>query len=74
MFCVWTCQLCPHQAVIVPDPLADALPEQEDGFAQQLQNTVEHVGTLWERRDRNGAGVKGDFSFKSSAEEGMKSS
>lgn len=42
-----TCQLHPHQAVIVPDQLAHAVPEQEDGVAQQLQNTVEHVQTFW---------------------------
>lgn len=41
-----TCQLHPHQAAIVPDQFTNALPEQEDGFAQQLQNAMEHVGTL----------------------------
>lgn len=46
MIYVLTCQLHPHQAAIVPDQLTNALPEQEDSFAQQLQNTVEHVGTL----------------------------
>ena len=36
----------PNKASIVPDQLTNALPEQKDGFTQQLQNTVEHVGTL----------------------------
>lgn len=43
---VLTCQLHPHQAAIVPDQLTNAVPEQEDGVAQQLQNTVEHMQTL----------------------------
>lgn len=46
MSCVFTCQLHPHQAAIVPDQLTNTVPEQQDGVAQELQNTVEHVGTL----------------------------
>lgn len=66
MSCVFTCQLHPHQAAIVPDQLTNTVPEQQDGVAQELQNTVEHVGTLWERKDdeREKARAKGDFSEK----------
>lgn len=46
MSCVSTCQLHPHQAAIVPDQLTNTVSEQEDGFTQQLQNTMEHVRTL----------------------------
>lgn len=52
MIYVLTCQLEPHQAAILPNQLTNALPEQKDGFAQQLQNTVEHEGTLWKREKR----------------------
>lgn len=51
MIYVLTCQFDPHQAAIVPNQLTNTLPEQNDGFAQQLQNTMEHVGTLWEREE-----------------------
>lgn len=51
MSCVLTCQLHPHQAAIVPDQLTNTVPEQKDSVAQQLQNTMEHVWTLWERSD-----------------------
>lgn len=46
MSCVLTCQLHPHQAAIVPDQLTNTVPKQEDGVAQQLQNTMEHMRTL----------------------------
>lgn len=46
MSCVLTCQLRPHQAAIVPDQLANAVPEQKDGVAQHLQSAAEHVWTL----------------------------
>lgn len=46
MSCVLTCQLHPHQAAIVPDQLTNAVPEQEDGVAQQLQSAMEPVRTL----------------------------
>lgn len=43
---VLTCQLHPHQAAIVPDQLANAVPKQGDGVTQQLQNAMEHMRTL----------------------------
>lgn len=47
---VLTCQLHSHQAAIIPDQLTNTVPEQEDGVAKQLQNTMEHMWTLWETR------------------------
>lgn len=51
MSCVLTCQFHPHQAVIVPDQLGNTVPKQEEGVAQQLQNTMEHMWALWETRE-----------------------
>lgn len=51
MIYVLTCQLDPHQAAIVPNQLTNTLPEQNEGFAQQLQNTMENVGTPWDREE-----------------------
>lgn len=65
MIYVLTCQLDPHQAAIVPNQLTNTLPEQNDGFAQQLQNMMEHVGTLWEREKRQKWGrSKGRYFLK----------
>lgn len=66
MSCVLTCQLHPHQAAIVPDQLTNAVPEQEDGVAQQLQSAMEPVRTLWERgeEEESSASARGDYFWR----------
>lgn len=64
MSCVFTCQLHPHQAAIVPDQLTNTVPEQEGGIAQQLQNMMEHMQTFWEwEQKREGEHELGRFLF-----------
>lgn len=59
-----TCQLHPHQAAIVPDQLANAVPKQEESITQQLQNTVERMQTFWEEeRSRTKAEEEGSIFF-----------